>query len=107
MFGTIRRHQTWLWAVIVTLTVISFVYFFNPNARYAGRGGGVSKVNLGSIDGVPVTRDAYYQAAQEVELSYFMNHGAWPDRDPDAKRNGYDEQREVYERLFLEKRAAW
>jgi hypothetical protein len=107
MFGTIRRHQKWLWAVIATLTITSFVVYFNPNSRYRGRGGGGggSEPDLGKVDGEPVTRDAYYKMAQEVELYYFLTHGTWPDRDPDAKRQGFDEQREVYERLFLVKRA--
>ena len=99
MFGTIRRHQTWLWAVIITITVISFVVFFNPNAKYAGNNSG--KVNLGSISGEPVTREDYRAAAAEVQLSYFLGHGDWPDHDPAAKQNGFNLEREIYQRLFL------
>jgi len=33
MFGTIRKHQTWLWAIIITLTIISFVIYFGPQSR--------------------------------------------------------------------------
>jgi len=99
MFGTIRRHQTWLWAVIITITVISFVVFFNPNSKYSGSGSG--KANLGSISGEPITVEDYRAVAAEVQLSYFLGHGDWPDHDPAAKQSGYNEQREIYQRLFL------
>ena len=99
MFGTIRRHQTWLWAVIITITVVSFVVFFNPNAKYAGNNSG--RVNLGSISGEPVTREDYRAALAEVQISYFLGHGDWPDHDPAAKQNGFNVEREIYQRLFL------
>jgi hypothetical protein len=100
MFGTIRRHQTWLWAVIITLTVISFVIFFNPNMRYSGREGG-GRVNLGSIDGKAVSLDDYRAMQAEVILNYFLSHGEWPDKDPSAKQLGFNLERDTYYRLFL------
>ena len=46
MFGTIRKHQTWLWAVIITLTIISFVVFFSPYSKLNNeRRGGLLKVS--------------------------------------------------------------
>ena len=100
MFGTIRRHQTWLWAIIITLTIVSFVIFFSPAAKVDLMGGG-RKENLGSINGQPVGREDYFSALRDVRLQYFLRRHAWPDRDPSAKQTGYNEQREVYDRLLL------
>ena len=100
MFGTIRRHQTWLWIVIVIITVITFVVFFSPNSKYRGQGGGGS-YNFGSISGEPVTAQAYRQAQAEVFIYYFLNHGDWPDKDASAKQLGFDIERETYFRLFF------
>src|SRR6266446_4095535 len=55
MFGTIRRHQTWLWAVIITITIISFVIFFGPQSRFNSSGRETS-VYYGSINGQPVDK---------------------------------------------------
>ncbi len=40
MFGTIRKHQNWLWAVIITVIIISFVVFFGPDVGGVGSAGG-------------------------------------------------------------------
>lgn len=100
MFGTIRKHQTWLWAIIITLTVISFVVYFSPYQRVS-RGLGGRQVNLGSIDGQPVTVEAYREAKADVYLRYLLAHGDWPDKDTTAKQMGFDEERETYYRLLI------
>lgn len=100
MFGTIRRHQTWLWIVIVTATVISFVAYFNPSSR-GGRGGGGGGAQLGTIAGEPISLQDYRQAQAEVFIHYFLSSGEWPDKDATAKQNGFDDQRETYFRLFF------
>lgn len=100
MFGTIRKHQNWLWAVIIALTILSFVVFFSPYQRLSdsfGRGPG----SLGKVDGEPVTTETYGSAWREVKLQYFLRRGNWPDRDPAAKQSGFNEEREVYYRLLL------
>ncbi|MBI3875797.1 MAG: hypothetical protein HY300_07525 [Verrucomicrobia bacterium] len=33
MFGTIRKHSRWLWAIIITIIIVSFVIFFMPDAK--------------------------------------------------------------------------
>src|SRR5438445_182083 len=98
MFGTIRRHQIWLWWVIVVVIVVSFVAFFNPNSKF-GRGGGPA--SLGSVSGEPVSVEDFRAAQSEVMLRYFLSHGEWPDKDPSAKQFGFDVERETYLRLFL------
>ena len=97
MFGTIRKHQTWLWAVIVTVTIISFVSFFNPASRNSGQRGG--SVNYGTIDGQKISEEEFVNAYHEANLHFFMSYGSWPDTD--AKRVGYDPDRETYSRLFF------
>jgi SurA N-terminal domain len=97
MFGTIRKHQTWLWAIIITLTIISFVVFFSPYSKLnSGRG----PANLGSIYSERVSEEQFVQAQREVYLQFFfMRGGRWPDEQ--AKAMGFDEQRETYQWLLL------
>lgn len=96
MFGTIRKHQTWLWAIIITLTIISFVIFFSPYSKMNDRQG---RANYGSINGEKVSQEAYAKAYNEVHLRYFMLSGRWPDQD--AQRTGFDPMRETYQWLLL------
>src|SRR5258706_12655839 len=95
MFGTIRRHQTWLWAVIITLTIISFLYFFLPNQRMNNSG---AALNFGSIDGKKITREEFADAQREVFLRYYFSTGTWPKND---KSSNFDPERETYFRLML------
>jgi hypothetical protein len=98
MIGTIRKHSKWLWALIIVGTIASFVVFFTPGAgRSSYRPG---SENYGSIDGVRVTKDDYVNAYREALLVYFVASGGdWP--GPDATKNGFDLQRETYQRLFF------
>jgi hypothetical protein len=97
MFGTIRKHQGWLWIIIICFTVVSFVYFFSPSAKM-GDIWEKDNYNLGFISGEKVTPDAYRNAARESILRFFLNNSQWPDR---ARKEEFDEQRETYIRLFL------
>ncbi len=97
MFGTIRKHQTWLWAIIIVVIVISFVIYFNPSTQYNRGEGRVG--NLGTIGNERITPDKYAAAQREVFLRYFFNYGDWPDKD--AKNSGFDVDREAFYRLFL------
>src|SRR5262245_46006163 len=96
MFGTIRKHQTWLWAVIITLTIISFVYFFSPYNKMSNAGRG--PVNYGTINGQPVSEEAFYGALNDVKLRYFFMTGKWLDQQ-DLKQTEFEQ--EVYRWLLL------
>jgi hypothetical protein len=99
MFGTIRKHQTWLWAVIITLTVISFVVYFSP---YSRMNAGFSRQysGYGSINGEKVTDQMYRDAYREWDLHTFLNSGHWLNED--RKRTDPEtEQQEVYRWLLL------
>ena len=95
MFGTIRKHQTWLWAVIITLTIISFVSFLSPNSRLNG---GRNAENFGSINGEKISRDQYMRAYREVDLHNLFMRGHWLGED---KKQPRDTDRELYDWLLL------
>lgn len=102
MFGTIRKHQTWLWVVIITLTIISFVIFFSPYTKL--NPDAVRQGNYGTINGQKVTEEAYAQAQREVYVRYLLMTGSWPNEE--AERRGFDPMRETYQWLLLKQKAA-
>ena len=97
MFGTIRKHQTWLWGVIITVIVISFVVYFSPYSRLNNTSRGPA--NLGSINGERVSEEQFVHARSEVYLRYFFMTGNWPDED--ARKVGGQIDRETYQWLLL------
>lgn len=98
MFGTIRKHQTWLWVFLVFVMSVGLValYIQNPfdNAGGAPRGA----VDLGSINGNPIDPTAYLKAEKEVRLTYYLQTGKWPGNDEAATRMM---ERETISRVFL------
>ncbi|MEP6663108.1 MAG: SurA N-terminal domain-containing protein, partial [Verrucomicrobiota bacterium] len=96
MIGTIRHHQKWLWAVIIVATIVSFVYFFSPNQKALSESG---KQDFGSVNGRSITRAEMRDAGAEARLLYFLRAGSWPGND--AAQNGFDLERETYNRLAL------
>jgi len=94
MIGTIRKHTGWLWAVIITVTIITFVFW---GSQSGGSGGRSKTSNFGSIDGAPISQQDYVEAAREVYLHYLIQYGP----SVDLKKMGVDEERETYYRLFL------
>ncbi|MSU62605.1 MAG: hypothetical protein EXS31_09435 [Pedosphaera sp.] len=101
MFASIRRHQKWLWVVISTLTIISFVAFFSPSSQSgAGRGGLGGDETVGSIYGRDITRDRYLETVREAELNFFINYRYWADQDPRIKQMGLIE-RETHNRVLM------
>ncbi len=96
MFGTIRKHQTWLWVVIIVVIIISFVVYFSPYSKINESRG---PLQLGSINGEPVSEDVYTRAQREMYLQYFLRSGRWPDED--ARQRGFDLERETYQWLLL------
>jgi hypothetical protein len=96
MFGTIRKHQTWLWVVIITVIVISFVIYFSPYSRLNDTRRG--PVNLGSINGERISEEQFVNARNEVYLRSFCLTGRWPDEE--ARRGGQIE-RDTYQWLLM------
>ncbi|TMP97450.1 MAG: hypothetical protein E6L09_13140 [Verrucomicrobia bacterium] len=65
MFGHIRRHQKWLWAVIATLTIVSFVIFLDPTTGRRGGGRSIfgrSPADYGTINGREITAEEFERA---------------------------------------------
>lgn len=100
MIGTIRRHQQWLWGVIILAIIISFVVYFSPNSRSLLDN--QSSYDFGSINNRAITRDQYRAAYNENELLYFLRSGnKWPTRE-EAEDPGF--RNSVYNRIaFIEK----
>jgi hypothetical protein len=101
MIGTIRKHSSWLWFIIITATILSFVVFFSPTQRMGGGRGGAA--DLGSIYGKKITPDDYLNAKHEVELFYLFRYGVWPEKDPQFSAQSME--REIYVRLLLIQKA--
>lgn len=98
MFGTIRKHQTWLWALIIGATIVSFVIFFTPTSGQGGRG--TARVSYGTMNGRPITLAERREAQREAELGFFMRYGVFPDRAA-ARQMGFDGDQETRSRLVL------
>ena len=85
MFGTIRRHQQWVWIVIITITILSFVIFFSPNVDLTGaRRANQASREFGLIDGQPIKADEYYTGLKEARLNHFFRSGKWADNDENS-----------------------
>jgi hypothetical protein len=105
MFASIRRHQKWLWIVIMSLTIISFVVLMDPSTSgrrgaRGGRGGGSGKHAYGTINGRSLSYEELIAAVDEAKLNFWMMSGRWPDEDQ-ASRQMFNVDRQLRERLFF------
>ena len=96
MFGTIRKHSTWLWVFIIIFVSISMVVFFSSTASLSGDRSNVG--DFGSINGRPITQAEYLDAQKEVKLSSFLHSGKWPGND---EASGKRTENETISRVFL------
>lgn len=96
MFGTIRKHQGWLWGLIIAAMIIGLISWQSQLGKSGSdqRGPG----NFGVVDNRPVTETEYRNAQNEASLLYFIRYGEWPEGN---NRSGFDLDRETYFRLFL------
>src|SRR5215204_3577605 len=102
MFGTIRKHQTWLWMIIITVIIISFVIYFSPYQRYSGNRPSEG-VDFGSIGGKRIPAEEFHEAYDEARLAHFMRTGGreWPGNDEAAARAL---ERDAVFRVFLKQK---
>jgi len=100
MIGTIRKHSTWMWGIIITGTIISFVYWGSTPGSRGGAGG---PDNYGTIYDQTIPRKEFVDTYREMELRHFFSTGEWPGSN-DA-RNGFDPNRETYFRILLLRKA--
>jgi hypothetical protein len=104
MIGTIRKHSKWLWWVIASLTIISFVIgysFMGTNNSHNGGAGGNGA--YGTMYGRKITQQDYVNARNEFYLFYWFRNHDWPDRNPNIKAQELDEQ--IYLRMMLAQKA--
>ncbi|HUD45967.1 MAG TPA: peptidylprolyl isomerase [Candidatus Baltobacteraceae bacterium] len=85
MIGTIRRHQKWLWVLIIAATIISFTTYLSPTRQFGAGGQGSSSADLGLINGQPVTPEQYTAAEREALLFFRLRYGAWPTTEEQKK----------------------
>ena len=102
MIGTIRKHSKWLWVVIITLTVISFIYWGAAPAQRGG--GGRASGDFGSIYGKKIAQQEFVDALNEFKLFYLFHYGTWPDKKAGVSQT--DMERETYIRLLLIRKAS-
>ena len=101
MIGTIRKHSSWLWFVIIAATIISFLWWGASPATRGGRGGRVG--NFGSLYGQEITPENYEQAKREFFMFYWLHYGEWPNKR--AGVSAADIDRETYIRLLISAKA--
>ena len=95
MFGTIRKHQSWLWIFIIGMTVIGMITWTNQLGKSGN--GQQSGGNFGVIEGRAITETEFRNAESEATLQYLVRTHEWPE----SSRSGFDLNRESYERVFL------
>jgi hypothetical protein len=88
MIGTIRRHQKWLWGVVIAATILSFTVYLSPSTKYGGGQGSSSSAapDLGSINGEPVTPEQFRDAEREADIFYYFRTGVWPNSEEQKKQ---------------------
>jgi hypothetical protein len=102
MIGTIRKHSSWLWLVIIVATIISFLFWgAGPVARNSG--GRTSTGGYGSLYGKEITPENFAAAQREFYLYYWLHYGEWPDKIANMTRADLD--KETYVRLMLAQKA--
>ncbi len=98
MIGTLRKHSKWLWSIIITVVIVTFVIFFSPNVGM-DRGGG--EVSYGTLYGEPIKREDLAQAYADARLGFFfMSGGRWP-TEQNAMMAGFNLDSEARRRLLL------
>jgi hypothetical protein len=98
MIGTIRKHQQWLWIIIILAIIVSFVVYFSPTKT--GLFDSEGSYNFGSIKGRPIDREQFRSAQSEIVLFYFLRFGKWPAKE-EMEQTGFNLERETYNRILL------
>jgi hypothetical protein len=97
MFGTIRKHQSWLWFIIIGVMILGMIVWTN-NSGNSQRARG----NFGAIDNKPISPTEMQQAQNDVSLMYLVQ--THPHQWPDSAGPQFDLSRQSYQRLFLQRR---
>ena len=98
MFGTIRKHQSWLWIFIIAVTILGMIVWTNNTGSNNQRGPG----NFGSIDNKAITATEMHHAENDVILGYFAQSRPHQLLD----RTSANVQRQAYQQLFVQRKMA-
>src|SRR5262245_22119088 len=101
MFVKFRDYQKLIWFIIIIALVPGLVFVFSSLSGVSRSGsllGGGQKMDFGSINGRPITREEFLEAMAEAKLQYFFNYGNWPEKND---RMGFNAEREAYQRVLL------
>lgn len=90
MIGTMRKHSTVVWSIVIVVVIIAFVFW---GASPGNQGEGPAGI-YGRINGQPVTEEDVISARNEVKLGYFFRFGDWP--GPEAESMGFNMEREIF-----------
>jgi hypothetical protein len=96
MFGTIRKHQTWLWVVIIAVISFTMVVFFSSDVTLTGQR--TASGEFGSIDGKPISQAEFFEAYKETRLGEFLRTGKWPGAEEATARML---ERQAINRVYL------
>ncbi|HVR37302.1 MAG TPA: SurA N-terminal domain-containing protein [Methylomirabilota bacterium] len=97
MFGTFRKHQSWLLVIIIGVVIVAFVLLFSPDIQWSSI---ADKGDFGSIGGEPITTEQFRNALKEAHIAYLLRTGRWPD-SPEARQEGVDVRQDAYHRILL------
>ncbi len=102
MIGTIRKHSSWLWFIIIGATIISFLWWgAGPVTRNSN--GRMSDGGYGSLYGKEIKPEAFAAAQRDFRLYYRLNAGDWPETSPNMTRE--EMNKGTYVRLMLTQKA--
>ena len=98
MFGTIRRHQSWLWPCLAVVVIVTMLGYFNPASRSNGGIFSAFKPKtsvFGVVNGQPITQEQYVNATRELALSLLLRGHRAPDMDSTEAKY------QIYQQLVL------
>ena len=83
MFGTIRKHQQWLWVVIIFFVTVGMVFFFTNDA-WLKSGGADSGGDFGAFNGHPISRAEFLAARREILTASVIRTAKLPPNDAET-----------------------
>src|SRR5579872_75085 len=97
MIGTLRKHNVWIWWIIIAATIIGFVSYLSPSRQFGTGGGSRGAASLGSIDGEAISQKDFADAEREGRLFFFLRTSGWPDTEEKMRQV----ENYAYQRLLM------
>jgi hypothetical protein len=93
MFGTIRRHQSWIWPLVAGVVIVTFLISFNPTTRMGNVGRGREGAH-GVINNKTITEEEYDNAKRMFAMSFVL-------RNVKPQMDSAEAKYEIFKLLFL------